>query len=90
MAHQSPSLVKVPCFNDTYPIFCVGSKHDISTSYRWTLYESNSEFVDSPVIYVKQPGLYSCIVTHGDKIAESKVINVEIDPGNTCDHIAIN
>jgi hypothetical protein len=80
VAHQSPSPVKVACFQETCPVFCLGSKHDINTSYKWRLYESHSEFIDSPVIYVNQPGLYSCAVTYGDEMAESKVISVEIDP----------
>ena len=61
---QTPSSVQVPCFLDTYPIFCIGSKHDITTRYIWDLFGSDNIFPDSPVLYAKQPGLYQCTVIH--------------------------
>ena len=82
VAFQTPSSVQVPCFLDTYPIFCIGSKHDITTRYIWDLFGSDNIFPDSPVLYAKQPGLYQCTVIHYDERAESKVINIEISPGN--------
>ena len=74
-------MVKVASFIESYPIFCIGSRHDITTAYTWELYGSTDMFPETPVLYTARPGLYQCTVKHGAERAESKVIKIDICSG---------
>ena len=81
VAFQTPGKVQVACFQESYAIFCIASKHNLKTRYVWELFGSDSIFPDTPVLYVGQPGIYQCIVMQNDEQVESKLIHVEISPG---------
>ena len=76
------STVKVPSLLQVVPLLCLPSRHTFDTVYQWHLHESSSEpYANSPVVYAKQPGIYTCTVTDGKDVIVSSPITVEIDFG---------
>ena len=81
---QTRENIVVGSFSEPVTLYCVASKHG-DCRYEWKrLDDRELVFPDTPVLYVNCGGLYQCTIFSGEngEHVTSKVINVELDPGN--------
>ena len=81
IAEQIPTVVVVKNFHKSCTLYCLSSSHG-RCKYEWKMFGYPSKvFPSTPVVYVKQQGLYMCTVLHKDYSEPSKVIEVKLDVG---------
>ena len=60
VVHSSPSEITLTSLRKAYPLYCLMSHH-CDTRYQWQLLEqSDVELPSSPVVHIKQSGIYKC------------------------------
>ncbi len=68
-------------FREAIALYCITTRH-VTTHYRWTMVgEPMVDFPATPVIFVKDVGLYQCHVCRGREELQSLVISVSVQPG---------
>ena len=78
---QSPKEIVVNDLLKAVPLVCISNIHAFC-SYNWKcVTERSRKYLSVPVLYVKHPGIYYCIVEYGDEKIESEYINVSLQPG---------
>ena len=75
VVHQSPSRVLLPA-NGTIPLYCIVSHHTLEDVYEWRR-GLDEEHVNTPVLWVKMPGAYSCRISRNGQVCKSTTIVVE-------------
>ena len=61
--YQSPTEVNVQLDGNAVPLYCVASGHSVERKYEWQM-SGQCAGCNTPVLWVKQPGLYRCHVEH--------------------------
>ena len=61
-------------------LFCISSTHCWTSEYEWTC-EADPTGVSGPVLYVKRPGYYQCIVTLQSPSATCTSHQIEVVEG---------
>ena len=74
IVHQSEGTFVLP-EDQVITLFCISSTHCWDSQYEW-MCDTVPTGVSSPVLYVKRPGLYQCIVTLQAASCTSKEIEV--------------
>lgn len=65
------------------PLYCVPSMYGSMCNYVWrNLSYPKKEYSDSSVVYVRQGGMYKCVVSYGS-MKDSCYMEVRVNPGNT-------
>ncbi len=71
----------VQSFWEAIALYCITTRH-VATHYRWAkVGEPRVEFPATPVIFVKDVGLYQCHVRCGGEELQSLVMSVSVQPG---------
>lgn len=74
--------IMVDSLTDPVALYCIASTHDRCV-YSWCKFgKADATFPNTPVLYVKDNGLYQCKVfkSRGRKHLESQVFKVEVQP----------
>lgn len=76
VVHQSDVKQLLHGKDDIIPLYCIASRHSLSTLYEWDNVVGPIG-VNSPVTYISEPGTYRCVVTDGDgKVAYARDVVV--------------
>ena len=76
MLHQSESgCVIIPRGGGVVPLYCIVGGHSLDDIYKWQ--RGGQELAgNTPVFWIKEPGLYSCTVTRSGLSCKSLTIQV--------------
>lgn len=87
VVHSSPSEITLTSLRKAYPLYCLMSHHS-DTHYQWQLLEqSDVELPSSPVVHIKQAGIYKCTAVWGSQ-EKVMMFSVRFKPGlSTAVHV---
>ena len=77
---QSPSVIKLTAKHPLVILYCVSSTHG-HCNYIWRkigqVAHEGKQFPSTPVIYVKEGGLYQCVVKAGGDKIQGRIYRVQ-------------